>query len=59
MKRLQIFFMTRFRKLIVWWIKIAGMIFKSDIFYYVTTVQTRIFDRHKLTTNAAAISFFF
>lgn len=36
-----------------------GLIFKSQVFYYITTVQTRIFDRHKLTTNAAAISFFF
>jgi len=49
----------KFRPLIVWWIKTTGKIFKSDVFYYITTVQRRIFDRHKLTTNAAAISFFF
>ncbi len=59
MKRFQMRLMTRFRKLIVWWIRFSGWIFKSDIFYYITTVQSRIFDRHKLTTNAAAISFFF
>jgi membrane protein len=59
MKRFQIQMMTRFRKLIVLWIKLNGLIFKSDVFYYITTVQSRIFDRHKLTTNAAAISFFF
>lgn len=48
-----------FRKLIVLFIKIEGWIVKSDVFYYTVRVQKRIFDRHKLTTNAAAISFFF
>lgn len=32
---------------------------ETRIYYYVMTVQGRIFDRHKLTTNAAAIAFFF
>ncbi|NUM80784.1 YihY/virulence factor BrkB family protein [bacterium] len=59
MKRLTASLMKRFRWLIVLWIKITGFIFKSQIYFYVTTVQRRIFDRHKLTTNAAAISFFF
>ena len=48
-----------FRPIIVWWIKFSGIFFRSTFFYYLTTVQRRIFDRHKLTTNAAAISFFF
>ncbi len=59
MRKLTAQLMRRFRPLIVWWIRITGLIFKSDAFYYITTVQKRIFDRHKLTTNAAAISFFF
>lgn len=59
MKQIHIVLVKRFRSLIVWWIKVLGWIFKSPVFYYITTVQSRIFDRHKLTTNAAAISFFF
>ena len=59
MKHIHIVLMKRFRGLILWWIKLLGWIFKSPIIYYIKTVQIRIFDRHKLTTNAAAISFFF
>lgn len=59
MKKLTAKLMKRFHKLIFWWVEILGWIFKNPIVYYATLVQRRIFDRHKLTTNAAAISFFF
>lgn len=59
MRHLTAKLMRQFRPLIVWWIRLTGLLFKSTAFYYITTVQRRIFDRHKLTTNAAAISFFF
>ncbi|MBL7960424.1 YihY/virulence factor BrkB family protein [bacterium] len=59
MKHLHVVLIKKFRVLIVWWVKLLGWIFKSPVIYYIKTVQTRIFDRHKLTTNAAAISFFF
>jgi membrane protein len=39
--------------------KIVDYIFASHVYYYISTVQGRIMDRHKLTTNAAAIAFFF
>lgn len=59
MRRLFLFLIAPFKKLIGWGIRISNLIFDSEIFYYISTVQSRIFDRHKLTTNAAAISFFF
>lgn len=39
--------------------KIVDFFLNSRVYYYINTVQGRIMDRHKLTTNAAAISFFF
>lgn len=59
MKKRTATLMKAFRPLITRWIRLSGFVFRSPVFYYVTTVQRRIFDRHKLTTNAAAISFFF
>ncbi len=59
MKRSSISLLKRFRRVVVWWIRLTGWIARSPVYYYITTVQRRIFDRHKLTTNAAAISFFF
>ncbi len=58
MKTITTKFVKKYRKLIVWWIGVLGWIYKSPVVYYVTAVQKRILDRHKLTTNAAAISFF-
>ncbi len=49
----------RFRKVTDWCIKTGERVIQSPFFYYAMTVQERVFDRHKLTTNAAAISFFF
>lgn len=59
MKHFKSRLLKTFRPMITWWIRLLGLIVRSPVYYYVTTVQKRIFDRHKLTTNAAAISFFF
>lgn len=40
-------------------VKLTDWIVSTRVYYYTMTVQGRIFDRHKLTTNAAAIAFFF
>ena len=45
--------------IIDWILKLIDWITRTHIYYYIMTVQGRIFDRHKLTTNAAAIAFFF
>jgi membrane protein len=59
MKEITVRLVKRFRKIAVFWVKISGYVVKSPVFYYTMTVEDRIFERHKLTTNAAAISFFF
>lgn len=59
MKKTTITLVKKFRRFIVWWIEFLGWLYKTPVIYYVQQVQQRIFDRHKLTTNAAAISFFF
>ncbi len=39
--------------------RLIDWMMSTRVYYYTMTVQGRIFDRHKLTTNAAAIAFFF
>ncbi|HMV26948.1 MAG TPA: YihY/virulence factor BrkB family protein [bacterium] len=59
MKKSTITIVKKFRRFIIWWIEFLGWLYKTPVIYYLQQLQQRIFDRHKLTTNAAAISFFF